>query len=517
MWLFAVALAWQTRAGEPPRKPSARRAPWKKDLLTEKFTAPGGVCKGWGQWATPFIIANSGDEAVRLSGGAITVPASSVLVHPGAERDVGIVWRSPISGKVRVRARAAHAHPSGGDGVSWAISCHGKNGRKTLARGTIDRGGSQAIPATAQAGKLDAVVVEKDESLVFMVGPRGSHQCDSTVVGVALTEIGGSGRVWDLAEDLAGDLTGDLIEDLAGDIQSGNPHADSLGNATVWYLVAPNVRRGGGQVEESLMTVGPKAGERIDAWTVATDDTKLAVGATREGQLVIYELSHPAAGWNWAAEPLVFPLPDKVAVNDVVREIRWKFKKGRIDKAAGRKATLCFVCEEPALELTSEWWARPGRGPVRHALRIANRSDGPVKVFDPITMHLDLAAGNDDGELSMWTFHTGGGTPDKTGVYRDAVEPPFSRQIRTHSGGEFIPYAVFDTGGKQGVYVGIEWGYCRIAGVVPEDRPAGWFRVRGGEFAGFHIDIGPGQAFDAPVIGQIGIPVIVYRYVPVRV
>ena len=271
----------------------------------------------------------------------------------------------------------------------------------------------------------------------------------------------------------------------------------------VVVLVALNLSMGAWaaeppKIEPSLTSALPKVGRRIDAWTVATDDTKVTVGATDEGQLVIYELSNPAAGWNWTAEPSVFPLVQTVAVGDTGREIRWKFKEGKFDKADGQKATLVFVCEEPALELTSEWWARPRRGPVRHALRITNRSGGPVKIFDPPTLQLDLAAGKDAGELTMWTFHSDGHTPDKTGVYRDVVQPPFSRQVRTHPNGEFIPYAVFDAGGKHGVYVGVEWGYCRMACVAPEGWPAGALRVRGGEFAGFSAVVGPGETFESP-------------------
>ena len=456
------------------------------DLLKNTFTAPSSECRGWGSWNTPFVLANKNEATVSLFNGAIQVPPRSIWVHPGAGQDVGVVWRSPFSGKVSVRGRFAHAHPSGGDGVSWAISLDGKSGRKTLAQGAFDRGGSRAIPTAAEAGKLDAFAVEKDDFLRFIVGRRESHTCDSTVVDIVLTEVGGQGRVWDLAKD------------IAADIQKGNPHADSLGNAAAWYLVAPEKTRAAGVLEDSLMTAGPKAGRRIEAWTVATDDTKLTVGATDEGQLVIYELSNPAAGWNWTRAPSVLPLVKTVGVGTATRGIRWTFKDGRVDKADGQKATLVFGCEDPALELTSEWWARPGRGPVRHALRITNRSNGPVKVFDPPTLHLDLAAGKDLGELTLWTFHTDGGTPDKVGVYRDPVRPPFSQQIRTSSKGEFIPYAVFDAGGRQGMYVGIEWGCCRVACVAPEGWPAGTFRVRGGEFAGFSPVVGPGETFASP-------------------
>ncbi|MBM4142991.1 MAG: hypothetical protein FJ225_05275 [Lentisphaerae bacterium] len=38
-------------------------------------------------------------------------------------------------------------------------------------------------------------------------------------------------------------------------------------------------------------------GRRLGAWTVATDDTRLTVGATDEGQLCLYELSIRTSRW----------------------------------------------------------------------------------------------------------------------------------------------------------------------------------------------------------------------------
>ena len=472
--LIALGLILTAWAAEPP--------PVTSDLLKDKFTVPSSECRGWGRWETPWVTANnSSTQSVQLPN-RVTLPAGGVMVHPGQEQDVTVRWESPITGEVTVAGRVRCADPAGGDGVSWAIVHVGKAGRKMLAQGVIDRGGS----AAADAGKLASVPVQQGDSLVLVVGRRESYHYDSTAVEFTVTETGGAKRVWDLAKD------------IAADIHAGNPHADSFGNKAVWYLLAPRGRQGTDTVEDSLMAARLKVGRRIESWTVATDDTKLTVGATDEGQLVIYELSNPAAGWNWTAEPSVLPLVKTVGVGTATREIRWKFKDGKLDKTDGQKATLVFGCDEPALELASEWWARPGRGPVRHALRIANRSNGPVKVFDPPTLHLDLAAGNDMGELAIWTFHTGGATPDKVGVYRNPVQPPFSRQIRTHAGGEFIPYAVFDAGGKQGLYIGIEWGYCRVACVVPEDWSAGTFRVRSGEFDGFSPVVEPGETFVSP-------------------
>ncbi|MBM4043261.1 MAG: alpha-galactosidase, partial [Planctomycetes bacterium] len=208
------------------------------------------------------------------------------------------------------------------------------------------------------------------------------------------------------------------------------------------------------------------------------------------------ELSNPAAGWNWTAEGSAFALLAKAAVGGAEQELKWRFKDGALDKSDGQKLALRFACNGLPLELRSVWWARPGRGPVHHALQIANKSDKPVTLFEQPTLHLDLAS--PDGALTMWTFHSDGGTPDPAGVYRHEVAPPFYRQVRTHPNGEFIPYAVFDAGGKQGVYVGIEWGYCRLAAAAAEGDKSGAVRVRGGEFPAFAISVGPGETFDAP-------------------
>ena len=143
-----------------------------------------------------------------------------------------------------------------------------------------------------------------------------------------------------------------------------------------------------------------------------------------------------------------FALPDKANIGGAAQDIHWKFKGATQDNADGQKLTIRFVCETPSLELKSAWWARPGGGPVQHTMRITNRSQQPLTLSEQPTIHLDIAGRTDDGALSMWTFHSDGATPDKTGVYRNAVEPAFYRQVRTDPDGKFIPYAVFDAGGK---------------------------------------------------------------------
>ena len=222
---FVRALARQ--AAKPPAPKAARVLP-PGDLLTEKMDSRegGSAIGGWKSKDAPCVYANAGAEASVSLGGAITVPARSVAVHPGPDRDVAVGWRSPVAAKVSVRAKVADGHPSGGNGVEWSIVHDAKAGRNVLARGAIDRGGSQAIPPAADADKLSAVAVEPGDVVSLVVGARGSHQCDTTCTELTIVEVGGKGRTWDLAGD------------VVGSIQAGNPHADSLGNAAVWYFHA---------------------------------------------------------------------------------------------------------------------------------------------------------------------------------------------------------------------------------------------------------------------------------------
>ena len=206
----------------PPAVPAILPA---DELLKEKLS--DGTVRGWGPRETPVIYANPTNEPLTLLNGAIIVPPHAIVVHPGAERDIAIGWRSPLTGKVNLRAKVTHGHRGGGDGISWAVVHQGQKARTVLAQGEVNTDGSQTIPPEADADKLTGVAVEKDDGLVLNIGPRGNHMCDTTFVELTITEAGGAGRVWD--------LTKDVMED----IQAANPHSDSLGNAAVWHFLAP--------------------------------------------------------------------------------------------------------------------------------------------------------------------------------------------------------------------------------------------------------------------------------------
>jgi len=227
-----------TAQPKPEPKPEPAPAVWPSptELLTTKIDAreKATAVSGWGSKQTPSVFAYAGTEPGTLLNGIIKLPPRSIAVHPGPDCDIAIGWRSPTIGKVSVKAKVAHAHPSGGNGVEWSVVHDAKAGRKVLATGAIDRGGSMAIPAAADADKLAAVAVEPGDLLSLVIGNRGEYSCDTTSVELTITEVADKPRTWDLAKD--------VVEN----IQAGNPHADSLGNAAVWRFYAPGRQPGQG-------------------------------------------------------------------------------------------------------------------------------------------------------------------------------------------------------------------------------------------------------------------------------
>ena len=170
--------------------------------------------------------ANPTDQPQTAHG--IVLPARSLAMHPGPEQDVAVGWRSPIQGLVRVQASLAHAQ-SGGNGIEWWIAHENSAERKTLAHGVTD--GTSKTPISAQAKDLDQVAVEPGELLSLVVGPKGAHQCDTTIIEFVISEMGERGQVWNLKQDVVGTL------------HAGNPHADGQGRTNVWHFIARRLLR----------------------------------------------------------------------------------------------------------------------------------------------------------------------------------------------------------------------------------------------------------------------------------
>lgn len=202
----------------------AREVAAPRDLLSDKVDAIAGGpgVRGWGSNDTPWFGANPAREPVTVS--TFTLPPRCVAMHPGPTRAIAAGWRSLIQGRVGIRAKVAGADTKGGNGIEWWITRDSKAGAQVLASGAIERGGAQSIPAAADAARLADLPVDPGDLVSLVVGPKGDHACDTTVVELAITETGGKTRTWDLTDD------------VLDSVQAANPHADALGNPAVWHF-----------------------------------------------------------------------------------------------------------------------------------------------------------------------------------------------------------------------------------------------------------------------------------------
>jgi hypothetical protein len=167
-------------------------------LLSHKMNSLLGNkdIRGWNMGGdTPWFAGNATDRPATVSG--ITVPSRGVAMHPGADCDVGVGWRSPMDGRVKLEGNVADAQP-GGDGVEWSVL----SGRRVLAQGVIDDRGAQSVPPTD-------IAVRKGDTLALVIGRRGTHHADSTAIKLVITEVGGQNRTWDLAKDVMDHLPSD--------------------------------------------------------------------------------------------------------------------------------------------------------------------------------------------------------------------------------------------------------------------------------------------------------------------
>ena len=266
-------------------------------------------------------------------------------------------------------------------------------------------------------------------------------------------------------------------------------------------LPVANVKEEGDERRSPTLREKSAPGICLETWSLSTDDTKLGVGATDKGQLCICELGSTRAQKNWAASPSVFSLTGRAFVDGTSYPLKWEYMRGDLATQDGQKLTIRFACKQPPLELESIWQSRPGPGPVRHSMFIHNKSPQPLTLDWQPTLDIDLAGpANRAQPFALWTFHSDGGAPDAVGIYRDPIVPGFAGHIDTSRDGAFLPYAVID-GDDQGVYVGVEWGFCQIAAQAlakgGEGRAPG-VRIAAGTPIGSRISLEPQATFDVP-------------------
>ena len=93
-----------------------------------------------------------------------------------------------------------------------------------LASGAINDGGSQAIES-APDKPLEPVDVQPGQMLQLIIDPAENYGADTTVIEWEIAEVGGESRKWNLTQDVTGDFL------------AANPHADRLGNKSVWLFL----------------------------------------------------------------------------------------------------------------------------------------------------------------------------------------------------------------------------------------------------------------------------------------
>jgi hypothetical protein len=110
--------------------------------------------------------------------------------------------------------------------VAWKLEQRTAAGAVKLADGAFNNGASADLAAAPEAAaKLAALKVEAGQILQLTILPKAEYSCDSTVIDLQIAEPA-TARSWSLKNDVVPDL-------LAG---GANPHADAMGNASVWYF-----------------------------------------------------------------------------------------------------------------------------------------------------------------------------------------------------------------------------------------------------------------------------------------
>lgn len=233
----------------------------------------------------------------------------------------------------------------------------------------------------------------------------------------------------------------------------------------------------------------------LATWTLSTADTKLTLGVGRDQQLYIYELSSPAAGWNWTSSPSRLPLLSRVDLGGVQYAPHWVYQEAKLDSSDGQKLTIRFTNSKPAMKLKSVWHASPGRGPVRHTMFITNNAGQPMTIYEQET--LDLHIVGPKASTNVWYINDDASLPDKIGVYCDRLTNDYQKTLSiTSNAQDWIPYVVVDSNGASGVYLGWEWSNGRIA-LAADKTPTGLL-LKVGNRDDFRTDLSAGETFEVP-------------------
>jgi alpha-galactosidase len=248
--------------------------------------------------------------------------------------------------------------------------------------------------------------------------------------------------------------------------------------------------------------LAPDAGRLVAAeqWTLATNDTRLTIGLDAQNNPTIVKLENPAQQFNWAQQPSPLPVLSSVVRDGQTVATNWQFLNATVDNSNGTKLTLHYTSTATGLQMTSQWWARPGAGPIHQSSTMTNSGVSPVTIASQPTLALQVTAPQ-TATFHAWHFATDGGNKamDPQGVYRETITAGFSRTLRTDPSvfNGKIPLAVLDSGGSQGLYVGTEWSYGDIKISNPTSNPS-TATIQSGNVLDFQTTLAAGQAFQVP-------------------
>lgn len=252
---------------------------WQAAIESRRLVRPGQDRDGhtglviWDSDPLPLVAVNTSEIELKVPG---VVSPGKLVVHPNPKEGVGIGWRSPISGRIRVSGNIQDAHDCG-DSVTWHLDHLSHRGFTKVVEGATERNGSQSLPNDV------LVDVEVGEFVQLAVMPKSHHGCDLTQVDLRLVEVDGEERTWD------------LVADVGGDLLAGNPNSDQYGNG-VWYFYRVAEDRGASQSVERgkplSLAEGEKAREELEA--ASQELTRLATVRSELVRKGPYELIYGA-------------------------------------------------------------------------------------------------------------------------------------------------------------------------------------------------------------------------------
>ena len=156
--------------------------------VTRDASGKAGLISWKGRGAdNPSLSINSTDAPVAFT--TINLPGRTVALHPGPKVPASAVWRSPVTGTVRVSGRLADADPNGGDGIVWTV----RHGGKVLRTAEMNNA------MTADIEKI-SVPVAAGDLISLSIGPRAEYTFDTTQIEFVIHDE--QGAKWDLREAL---------------------------------------------------------------------------------------------------------------------------------------------------------------------------------------------------------------------------------------------------------------------------------------------------------------------------